>query len=96
MPTPSERQEQLLEDVLVRAAQDASFRSRLLVHPHTAIREAFGVRVPESYRMKFLSRDASLDLLIVLPDPMNTTGALDDGDLDAVAGGTDPAAAFTW
>ena len=81
-------QHKLLDDVQARAATDERFRHQLLVMPHEAIRDAFGVSVPATYRMRFIERDPQFDLVVVLPDVERSVDELSDADLDAAAGGT--------
>ena len=78
---------------------DLDFRKALLVDPRKAILDGLGVHIPASFRVKFIERDKEIDALIVLPDLQRQDGELDDGDLEAVAGGgagdpTDPSAAW--
>ncbi|HEY5060498.1 MAG TPA: hypothetical protein VII52_03130 [Gemmatimonadaceae bacterium] len=86
--TDSERQ--ALDAVVARAETDPAFRARLLVDPHGAIRDAFGMRVPDDFRIRFVERDPGVDALVVLPDlrhPQAAAGELSDRDLEQVTGG---------
>lgn len=85
----------LLKEVLERAAEDREFRVRLLADPVAAIRMAFGVILPHNYRIKFMERPRDLDALIVLPEFGRGT-ELDDEDLDLVAGGADTDDCGKW
>ena len=87
--TMSTAQQEALEQILTRAAVDLEFRKALLVDPRKAILEGLGVRIPASFRVKFIERDKDVDALIVLPDLLRQDCELEDGDLDAVSGGTD-------
>lgn len=84
----SDEQEQLLQDVIVRATIDAAFRKRLLKEARSAIRDEFGVTIPRGHEIRFIERPHDVDTLIVLPD-LNEPTELDDDDLEAAAGGTD-------
>jgi hypothetical protein len=84
----------LLKEVLERAAEDREFRARLLSDPVSAIRMAFGVILPHDYRIRFMERPRELDALIVLPDAGQ--GELDEDDLDLVAGGGDTDVCGKW
>ncbi|HWO24187.1 MAG TPA: hypothetical protein VNO30_35835 [Kofleriaceae bacterium] len=90
--TMSTAQQEALEQVLTRAAVDLDFRKALLVDPRKAILDGFGVRIPATFRLKFVERAKDVDALIVLPDFQRQDGELEDDDLDMVAGGneTDP------
>jgi hypothetical protein len=76
----------LLREVVDRASTDREFRARLLSDPASAIRHAFGVILPHSYRIRFIERPRELDALIVLP---SMGEELDEDDLEQVAGGGD-------
>ncbi len=92
MPTITEAaREQLLGEILDRAATDQMFRGQLLEDPKLVIRSEFGVEIPQSYRIRFIERDQDLDSLVVLPDFAGENGSgngeLCDDDLDHVCGG---------
>lgn len=74
-----------LSAATMRASLDRDFRARLLDDPHTAIREAFGVELPASFRLKFVEKSGELDLLVVLPDLVETV--LSSEALETVSGG---------
>jgi hypothetical protein len=84
--------ERLLAAILERSASDREFRQDLLDRPDEAIRQGFGIRVPDGYRIKFVERDAAFDSMVVLPDliPQDGDAELSLDELEAVAGGTDP------
>ena len=87
--TMSTAHQEALEHILTRAAVDLEFRKALLVDPRKAILDGLGIRIPASFRVKFIERDKDVDALIVLPDLQRKDGELDDCDLEAVAGGGD-------
>jgi hypothetical protein len=76
-----------LAAVVTRAALDRPFRQRLLADPHRAVRESFGVELPPRLRLKFIEKDHDVDMLVVLPDLVESMDQLDADDLDAVLGG---------
>jgi hypothetical protein len=76
-----------LDAVVSRAATDMTFRTALLMDPRTAILQAFGVRIPDDVRIKFIERPRDVDALIVLPDVKGAGGELADADLESVTGG---------
>lgn len=79
-----------LDSVVARAATDRSFRDRLLAEPRAAIYDAFGIRIPDDFRIRFIERHADVDALIVLPDfqiPDRSAAELSDRDLEQVTGG---------
>ena len=94
--TMSTAHQEALEQILTRAAVDLDFRKALLVDPRKAILDGFGVRIPASFRVKFIERAKDVDALIVLPDLQRHDCELDDGDLDGVSGGGDLDPTETW
>jgi len=58
----------VLSAVLARAETDVAFRARLLTEPHRAIEDAFGIQVPQDFRLRFIERHSDVDALVVLPD----------------------------
>jgi hypothetical protein len=91
MSSPSGKERAALEAVVARAAVDPEFRSQLLTDPRQAIERAFGVKIPPTFRIRFIERDADVDALIVLPDfegeRSGRGGELSESDLEAVVGG---------
>jgi hypothetical protein len=85
-----------MDAVLARAATDRSFRERLLTDPRRALKEAFGLVLPDPFTIRFIEREPGLDALVVLPDLRDPVGdgALQAGDLEAVQGGAE--APYTW
>jgi hypothetical protein len=79
--------EKLLEAVLHRAGGDRVFRQQLLASPAAAIRDAYGVALPEGFRIRFIEKSADLDVLAVLPDLASSDEELSDDELEQVAGG---------
>lgn len=83
----STAQQQALDKILSRASVDMEFRKGLLTSPQQAIFEGLGLRVPASFRVKFIEKGDDIDALVVLPDFQRADGELSDRDLDVVAGG---------
>lgn len=77
-----------LAAVVMRAALDPRFRTSLLADPHRAVRESFGVDLPPALRLKFIEKEAGVDLMVVLPDLVDGAGELDNRQLDVVFGGS--------
>jgi len=92
MSTPKVH-EKLLEAVTHRASMDGPFRAQLLADPASAIHAAFGVSLPEGFRIRFVEKDPELDALVVLPELHAADEELSDDDLEQVAGGS---GALTW
>jgi hypothetical protein len=84
---PSESDKSGLEAVTARAALDPAFRQRLLQSPHLAIREAFGLELPGTFRIRFIERGSDVDLLVVLPEPIADVGEATEQELRGTTGG---------
>jgi hypothetical protein len=95
MSAHGKKTDDLLKEVMERAATDREFRARLLSDPVAAIRMAFGVILPHNYRIRFIERPRELDALIVLPD-VGGRGELGEDDLEQVAGGSDTEVCGAW
>lgn len=87
MNSPANDNGDALAAVLARAETDVVFRQRLLVEPHRAIHDTFGVEVPREFRLRFIERDQDVDALVVLPDLRNADQELSGEDLEQVTGG---------
>ena len=85
----NDKQQQVLDNVLARAAEDLEFRRRLLAEPRRAIEDVFGVAIPSDFRLKFVERDPGVDALIVLPDSRLAAAddVLSEDELEQVSGG---------
>ena len=88
--------QEALEQILTRASVDLDFRKALLVDPRKTILDALGVRIPSTFRVKFIEREKDVDALIVLPDLQRQDCELDDDDLEAVAGGNNVEPLPAW
>lgn len=89
---------EIIDQIMDRASRDLDFRQRLLIDPKTTIYEELGVRVPASYKLRFIEKDRDTDALVVLPDYQDPSGELSDDELEAVAGGDggDPTDPLGW
>jgi hypothetical protein len=86
--TPQTR-EQVLQQITARAAVDGEFRGQLINDPHTAVRQAVGIELPATFRIKFVEKEPNVDAMVVLPDFVSEAGELSEEELEAVAGGSD-------
>lgn len=91
MPTdsdlPAAAERSGLAEVTLRAALDPEFRRRLLETPREAIRDTLGIELPPRLRVHFIEKGRDVDLLVVLPDPVEHPDALTGEELDVVLGG---------
>jgi len=83
-------QRQHFETIFKRAATDTDFRRRLLEQPKKAVQESTGVRLPDTFSIKFIETPKGVDALIALPDLIDGEVSLTEDELEAVAGGLDP------
>lgn len=75
-----------LQSLLGRmAAQDPSFRARLLAEPKRVFSEAFGVDLPP--QLRFEVHEAPADTLVLVIPAAPATGELSDEELSGVTGG---------
>lgn len=75
-------QTQMREELLARAADDTSFRARLVEEPKAAFKETFGVELPEAVTV-VVHEDTEHTAHLVLPP----SSKLGEGDLEAIAAG---------
>ncbi|MEQ8332536.1 hypothetical protein [Nisaea sp.] len=87
--TDQETQE-VLNEIVKRAAADDGFRSRCLVDAHGVIKEVSGKAVPEDVTIVFAAEPKAAggggEIVIVLPDTASG-GELSDDMLQSVSGG---------
>ena len=75
------------EAVVQRALQDAGFRQRLLAHPKDALAELFGFCLPAGAEITVLEETPQTWYFVCPPQIELAADELDDGELEAVAGG---------
>ena len=80
METPQE----MRMKIVGKAAEDADFRARLLGDPKGAIGQELGFAIPASLSVEVHEEDGKTAHLVLPPG-----SKLSEGDLRAVAGGTD-------
>ena len=74
--------------VMQRATDDMAFRHALLHDPKTTLEQEFDLDLPPHFNIRFVENHGA-DLTIVLPDPREADGRLQDRDLEYVGGGLD-------
>ena len=75
---------EMQNQLITRATEDAEFRARLVEDPSNAIRQEFGIDVPDHARIQVHESDMSV-LHIALPISPNVE--LDEERLEAIAAG---------
>ncbi|MCY3923787.1 MAG: NHLP leader peptide family RiPP precursor [Chloroflexi bacterium] len=75
---------QMQHQLITRASEDAEFRARLVADPNDAIKQEFGIDVPDHAKIQVHESDMSV-LHIALPISPNVE--LDEERLEAIAAG---------
>jgi len=75
---------EMQHQLITRASEDAEFRARLVEDPSDAIKQEFGIDVPDHARIQVHESDMSV-LHIALPISPNVE--LDEERLEAIAAG---------
>ena len=86
-----ESQESLLKKLVAKAEEDTDFRGRLLANPNSALKEVFGIDVPDDFNV-IVHEDAARTAHLVLP----ATSELTDAQLQQAAGGFCKGPSFAW
>ncbi|MFC5472130.1 NHLP leader peptide family RiPP precursor [Cohnella suwonensis] len=61
--------ESLKVQIIKKAWEDASFKKSLLSDPKSAIREAFGIEIPEAIELKVVEETPTTYYLVLPPNP---------------------------
>ena len=77
-----ETQTKMLEKLVAKAEVDSNFRDVLLADPKLALKEAFGIEVPNDFNI-VVHEDDPRTAHVVLP----ASGELTDAQLEQAAGG---------
>lgn len=59
----------LKHQVIERAWKDPSFKQLLMKDPKTALREALGIELPESFKLRTVEEREDEFFLVIPPDP---------------------------
>ncbi|MBD2861079.1 NHLP leader peptide family RiPP precursor [Paenibacillus oceani] len=70
-------EELLKKQIIEKAWEDASFKQRLLSDPKAALREAFGVNVPDHIELKAVEESPTEFYVVIPPNPSESQD--DDG-----------------
>ena len=73
---------EMKDHVMVKAAEDDEFRSRLIENPNAAISSEIGVDIPDEYNI-VVHEDSATTTHLVLPPSANLT----EEELEKAAGG---------
>ena len=70
------------ERLIAKAAEDGTFRARLLADPKDAVRDELGVKIPDEFTIAVHEETADTGHLVLPP-----SAELDEAALEQVAGG---------
>ncbi|MCA0756646.1 NHLP leader peptide family RiPP precursor [Paenibacillus sp. N4] len=71
--------EQSLKDQIIQKAwEDAEFKKQLLANPKAAVKDAFGVDVPDSIKVDVLEESADQYYLVIPQNPAEVARKADD------------------
>jgi hypothetical protein len=76
MPSEQELREQIIE----KAWTDANFKKKLLADPKAAIQEAFGVEIPDGYKLQVLEETDDSFYLVLPQSPAGISKAYSTAD----------------
>ena len=82
-----QKMEEAMDAIWERAGKDKDFRNLCLSNSQEAIKQASGIEVPESYKIKFVEPDPAYNETWALPVFKEDAGELSEGELDMAAGG---------
>jgi TOMM propeptide domain len=65
----------LREDIIRKAWDDESFKQRLMADPKQAIRDAFGIEIPEGHELVVMEETPTRHVLAIPPRPEDVADA---------------------
>lgn len=68
--------EQLKEQIVHKAWDDESFRRQLLADPKQAIRDAFGIEIPEGHELQVVEETPTRHVLTIPPKPEDVSAVI--------------------
>ncbi|PLT48004.1 hypothetical protein B8V81_0136 [Paenibacillus pasadenensis] len=68
--------------IIQKAWQDEAFKQQLLADPKTAIKDAFGVELPDDINLTAVAEEDKHFYLVLPPNPEDAASA--DGDVELV------------
>jgi hypothetical protein len=66
-------EEILKNQIIQKAWEDPSFKAKLLSEPKAALKEAFGIDVPDTINLKAIEETADSFYLVIPANPSNTS-----------------------
>ena len=68
-------EQSLKEQIIQKAWEDAEFKKQLLANPKAAVKEAFGVDVPDTIDVEVVEESANKYYLVLPQSPQEVTSA---------------------
>ncbi|MCY3911352.1 MAG: NHLP leader peptide family RiPP precursor [bacterium] len=78
--------EEMQRSLIERAGEDAGFRAQLVANPKAAVKQEFGIDVPDYVNLQVHESSMS-DLHLVLPPDPDAWVELDEETLEAISAG---------
>ncbi|MCY4441301.1 MAG: NHLP leader peptide family RiPP precursor [Deltaproteobacteria bacterium] len=76
------KEQEMREQVLVKATEDEAFRASLIADPKGTVEQEYGLRFPDGYRLEVHEESETTTHMILPP-----ASKISERDLQAVAGG---------
>jgi hypothetical protein len=70
-----------------RASRDSAFRNELVANPKVVLEREFGTKTPDGVNIQVVTETEDTLYLVLRAPSLSTNGALNDAQLEAVAGG---------
>ncbi|MBD2872344.1 NHLP leader peptide family RiPP precursor [Paenibacillus arenilitoris] len=67
----------LKDQIIQKAWEDAEFKKKLIANPKEAVKEAFGVDVPDAVEVEVVEESADKYYLVLPPNPADVKAAAD-------------------
>ncbi len=84
MDITEEKINQVITELKKKASEDEDFRKLCLDNPNEAIKQVFGIDIPEGIKINIIQDEPGVAHTIILPRKL---GVLNDEELDRLAGG---------
>jgi hypothetical protein len=68
--------DRLREDIIRKAWDDEAFRQRLMADPKQAIRDAFGIDIPEGHELQVVEETPTRHVLTIPPRPEDVSAVV--------------------
>lgn len=73
-------EQNVLDEIIKKAWEDAEFKKQLLANPKAAVKEAFGIEVPDTIEVEVVEESAN-KFYFVLPQQPSKLKAIDESEV---------------